>query len=672
MATIPTQNAVPSEAPRDLKFNSGKIDEFVTSLEHEYKDRFGRRHMTIEGMRWVFEQLMERFKVDVNQAIVAAGYIPMDSFQQGAEITKRNEILRDETTGEYYRWDGDLPKSVPAGATPESSGGVGIGAWVGVGDASLRSDLSSDSGNFGDSLVAVKQPFFGAVRRTQHDKNTDIITSADFGIIPSAGVDMTEEMQKAFNHVTSTGQVITILPGEYLISTVELGKAVNVYAVGAVFKLTPEGTGFHAHGITDSFRWVGGEIVGTGGFDDGRHQTGITVSTNQGDAAKNVLIRDVAVNNTNIGIKVAYGTSPFVPTDNVHIENCSITKTNGTEGGNGYAIQISHAPRTTLIANKVSQYSRHGIYISSGEKAIVTGNQIQDGGHGEIRGAINIDRTRDFIASSNIMINNNDVGFLANADGQSEFPNVSSRGLIFGNNFINNKIGGCQIGYLDPDSGFPTNITVSNNAFIGHDDGAAEIRVWSGKNITVSGNNLKTSGTAINVRNFGKTAETQTDFITLKSNVIDTQKYGIEFEGGFETGNMHVNATENTFIQSIEPIRFVDSPDNITNPNLIYQQKLGVSSKRVSVDSSSVCVAGNTVIHFAQPGGNEITNLTGQVRGQKIVFIGTNGNTTLKKGYFKMPADVGGSGITLRNGTAVNIIIGDDNDPIVVSYIESV
>lgn len=146
MATIPTQNAVPSEAPRDLKFNSGKIDEFVTSLEHEYKDRFGRCHLTIEGMKWMFDQLVERFKVDMNQAIIAAGYIPMDSFQQGAEITKRNEILRDETTGEYYRWDGELPKSVPAGSTPESSGGIGMGAWVSVGDASLRGELSKPTG----------------------------------------------------------------------------------------------------------------------------------------------------------------------------------------------------------------------------------------------------------------------------------------------------------------------------------------------------------------------------------------------------------------------------------------------------------------------------------------------------------------------------------------------
>lgn len=179
MTTIPTQNAVPSEAPRDLKFNSGKIDEFVTSLEHEYKDRFGRSHMTIEGMKWMFDQLVERFKVDINQAIIAAGYIPMDSFQLGAEITKRNEILRDETTGEYYRWDGDFPKSVPAGETPESSGGVGVGKWVGVGDASLRSDLKRESGA---SHISFE-------KTDVYKKLSEILTITDFGALAVAGVD---------------------------------------------------------------------------------------------------------------------------------------------------------------------------------------------------------------------------------------------------------------------------------------------------------------------------------------------------------------------------------------------------------------------------------------------------------------------------------------------------
>lgn len=135
MATTPTQDAVPSESPRDLKFNAGKIDEFVTSLVNTYVDRFGHEHYTIEGLRWLAQQ-----------AIAQYGWILIDSFQVGADITLPNQALRDEATGEYYRWDGALPKHIDAGSTPTSSGGVGVGAWIGIGDASLRAMLSSESG----------------------------------------------------------------------------------------------------------------------------------------------------------------------------------------------------------------------------------------------------------------------------------------------------------------------------------------------------------------------------------------------------------------------------------------------------------------------------------------------------------------------------------------------
>jgi len=137
MATQPTNLPVPSETPRDLKFNAGKIDEFVTSLAQQYLDRFGNRHYTIEGLRWVAQQ-----------AIATFGYVTLKSFQLGAplpnnELTLPNQVLQDETDGEYYRWDGVLPKSVPSGSTPQNSGGVGPGKWLNVGDASLRSDLKS-------------------------------------------------------------------------------------------------------------------------------------------------------------------------------------------------------------------------------------------------------------------------------------------------------------------------------------------------------------------------------------------------------------------------------------------------------------------------------------------------------------------------------------------------
>ncbi|MEX5896487.1 hypothetical protein AB6H17_07050 [Proteus vulgaris] len=131
MSTTPTQNPVPSEAAKDLKFNSGKIDEFVTSMKNKYIDRFGKEHFTIEGLRWIAQQAISQF-----------GYITLDSFQKGVEITLPNQVLRDEVTGEYYRWDGALPKIVPGYKFLKILGGIGVNAWMSIGDASLRSEIN--------------------------------------------------------------------------------------------------------------------------------------------------------------------------------------------------------------------------------------------------------------------------------------------------------------------------------------------------------------------------------------------------------------------------------------------------------------------------------------------------------------------------------------------------
>lgn len=135
MSTTPTNLPVPSETPQDLKFNAGKIDEFVTSESSEYVDRFGGKHRTIAGINY-----------DANQAITNYGYITKDSFEDGSTISLANECLRWKSNGEYYRWDGTLPKVVPPASTPDSTGGIGEGKWIGVGDASLRSNLAADDG----------------------------------------------------------------------------------------------------------------------------------------------------------------------------------------------------------------------------------------------------------------------------------------------------------------------------------------------------------------------------------------------------------------------------------------------------------------------------------------------------------------------------------------------
>jgi len=135
MATTPTNKPIPSEDPRDLKFNAGKIDEVVSGDNHYYTDRFGVRRFTIAGFQYTAEEAIRNY-----------GYITMDSFEDGATLTLPNQMLRYESTGEYYRWDGSFPKSIPAGSTPASTGGIGLGAWVSVGDASLRNELNTPNG----------------------------------------------------------------------------------------------------------------------------------------------------------------------------------------------------------------------------------------------------------------------------------------------------------------------------------------------------------------------------------------------------------------------------------------------------------------------------------------------------------------------------------------------
>ncbi|EKM9042544.1 hypothetical protein ACSGW4_004386 [Enterobacter hormaechei] len=140
MATQPTQDAVPSESPRDLKFNAGKIDEFVTSMGWTYTDRFGQKHYTIEGINYLSQQ-----------AMAAYGYVILTgkTFTTGATINNPNEVLLNTADGEYYKWTGSFasgPKVVQANSTPASTGGIAPGAWIGVGDASLRAALAAVSG----------------------------------------------------------------------------------------------------------------------------------------------------------------------------------------------------------------------------------------------------------------------------------------------------------------------------------------------------------------------------------------------------------------------------------------------------------------------------------------------------------------------------------------------
>lgn len=221
--TTPTNNPIPSESPRDLAFNAGKIDEFVNSASQSYSDRFGIQRWTIAGIEYSASQAISRF-----------GYITIDSFQVGATISLPNQVLRDTSTGEYYRWDGSLstPKVVPSGSTPSSSGGVGTGKWLSVGDATLRGQLITPGSTslVDDSRILVNQSLSGSKNRSQHEKNADVINLRDFsGVDPTATTNSTTGIQNALNSFGLKGGVAVVGNGDkFIIDNITIPQNVSI------------------------------------------------------------------------------------------------------------------------------------------------------------------------------------------------------------------------------------------------------------------------------------------------------------------------------------------------------------------------------------------------------------------------------------------------------------
>ncbi|HGU6444019.1 TPA: right-handed parallel beta-helix repeat-containing protein [Citrobacter amalonaticus] len=139
MTTYNTGNTLGSAAAKDLYDNAQNFDHLSNDRENEtWADRFGIQRITWYGM--------EKRNED---AIKGYGWILTDSFQDGSTLTELNQALHwklPDGNGEYYRWDGIFPKYVPSGSTPSSTGGVGTGAWISVGDSSLRSYLATKDG----------------------------------------------------------------------------------------------------------------------------------------------------------------------------------------------------------------------------------------------------------------------------------------------------------------------------------------------------------------------------------------------------------------------------------------------------------------------------------------------------------------------------------------------
>ncbi|HIB4085919.1 TPA: phage tail protein [Escherichia coli] len=299
------------------------------------------------------------------------GYSLIDSFQDGASITTRFQALhwkRPDGNGEYYRWDGSLPKDVPENSTPESTGGVSLGAWVSVGDASLRSDLISQETDKGSSIVTYTPKFNDAVSMSVYEKlSVDLVTLSDYGFkVGNTGAQNKAAFQKAIDDATLPTEIVIpegvfiVDPGITIKNTVTMIRGAGAYQ-SRIFS-----TGTAAPIITQQ----DGVITFCEFRDFGLDGNGYAANGISLTEANHIKIENIDVVNTNNNAILVNGYS-------IDIIGCRLFQNTG----NGINVG-GHCNNINIINNRIYGNGAGGVlltpaYAEGGMSVRVNGNNIE-------------------------------------------------------------------------------------------------------------------------------------------------------------------------------------------------------------------------------------------------------------------------------------------------------
>ena len=164
MATTPTSNPIPSEDPRDLKFNAGKIDEEVNGSADYYTDRFGTQRLTNTGRNKQFQdaqnqresvfteqmtrqandwlEQLDQQDEDFQQFLLSSGYVFLGDYEDGPfQFSTRNQYIRYD--GQYYRLNAATDVGFTTTGTDAASFANDVTHFVLMDGDTLRQELGN-------------------------------------------------------------------------------------------------------------------------------------------------------------------------------------------------------------------------------------------------------------------------------------------------------------------------------------------------------------------------------------------------------------------------------------------------------------------------------------------------------------------------------------------------
>ncbi|QZI79809.1 hypothetical protein 101220B2_002 [Escherichia phage vB_EcoP-101120B2] len=394
----------------------------TVDLAKEYADAAG----SSAGNAKDSEDEARRIAASIREAGLI-GYITRRSFEKGYNVTTWSEVLLWEEDGDYYRWDGTLPKNVPAGSTPETSGGIGLGAWVSVGDAALRSQISNPEGAIlYPELQMARWRDEGDVRGwgakgdgvTDSTENIAASLSSQKAVVASEGVFSSSGINSNYcnldgrgsgvlSHRSSTGNYLVFnnpRTGRLSNITVESNKATDTtqgqqvslaggsdVTVSDVNFSNVKGTGFSLIAYPNDAPPDGLMIKGIRGSYSG-YATNKAAGCVLADSSVNSLIDNViAKNYPQFGAVELKGTASYNIVSNVIGADCQHVTYNGTEGSIApsnniikgvmannpkYAAVVAGKGNTNLISDVLVDYSTsdasqaHGVTVEGSDNVI--------------------------------------------------------------------------------------------------------------------------------------------------------------------------------------------------------------------------------------------------------------------------------------------------------------